>query len=280
MGFAKVLKKSAETVGALKPVIRLHLAESRVVPALNDKSVLRVSSLASMCPREEVLAAKCEFVREDSVDADLGLIFAHGKALHHVLQNEVLANTGALVGIWRCVECAKQFGKLEPPISTTQTLVPKPKMCDGCGCKEFLYREQYFKNEEYRVGGHPDGFLVLQGMRGLGIVECKSISSRRAWEVKQTPDIGHVIQAQCYMWLTGLSWAKILYWEKGGQGFSALFEHSIERDEDAIDGVKAMIASIWKGIEAEGALPERICATKDCPRAGKCALKNICFETE
>lgn len=279
MGLGDVVAAASSAQGSLKKLIKLKLHEEREVPWLDDKSYLRVSSLAMMCPRAEVLAAKHQIVRRDVVDADLAMIFAHGTALHYILQNEVLAETGALVGIWRCVECAKQFGKLDGDITVSQTLVRRPKKCDACGCEDFLYREQHFVNEEFRIGGHPDGFLIMQGYPGMGIVECKSISSRRAWEVKSTPDIGHVVQAQSYMWLTGLKWAKILYWEKGGNGAQALIEHTVERDEGTILGIQRMIRSIWDGLR-DGSLPERICANSTCPKAKDCKLTKLCFSEE
>ena len=111
----------------------------------------------------------------------------------------------------------------------------------------------------------------------MGIFEAKSVGPKAAWEVRQTPNMGHVIQVQAYFWLTGLTWGKILYWEKGGHGMQALFEHTVERDEEAINSIKSVIRSIWDGV-AFGKLPKGPCTTIDCPRATKCELKNACFE--
>lgn len=279
MGLGDVVAAASGAQGSLKKLIKLKLHEERNVPWIDEKGYLRVSSLANMCAREEVLASVKKIERRDVVDADLALIFAHGTGLHYVLQNEVISKTGALVGVWRCVECAKAFGKLEGDISVSQSLVRRPLKCDACGCEDFLYREQHFINEDYRIGGHPDGFLVMQGFPGLGILECKSIGSRRAWEVRSTPDIGHVIQTQSYMWLTGLKWGKILYWDKGGHGAQALMEHTVERDEETINGIKSMIRSILDGAQT-GVLPDRICADNGCPRAKKCSLSGPCFAEE
>jgi len=276
MALANVVAAAASTQGSLKNLIRLRIVEERAVPFLDEKSYLRVSALADMCPRQEVLAANLKFERTWKVDADLGMIFAHGKALHWVLQNSVVGATGAFLGVWRCVECAKQYGAMAPNLQEAQSLVRRPKACD-CGCEDFIYREQKFANDEYRIGGHPDGFLVLQGMPGLGVAEFKSVGPKSAWEVRSTPNLGHVIQVQCYLWLTGLQWGKILYWAKDGFGMSAIYEHTVERDEDTIAAIQQTIRSIWNGI-ATGLLPERVCTTADCPQASKCELKNACFE--
>lgn len=275
MGLGKVVAQAAGTQASIKKLIKLNLIREQEVPPLTLESYLRVSSMHKFCAREEVLASTLKINRQDSVDADLSLIFAHGTGLHYALQNQVLADIGVLVGEWRCVDCAKQYGKLEGDLATSQTLVRKPKICD-CGCKDFNYREQHFINKELRVGGHPDGFLILPGMEGLGIIECKSISSRGAWEVRDIPKMDHVVQIQSYFWLTGLKWGKILYWDKGGHGLSALAEHTIERDEEAIGEIKSLVSSIWRGL-ASGELPERICETNSCPKAKECPLVKQCF---
>ena len=276
MGLGSVVAAAASAQGSLKKLIRARLAHEEEVPYLDEKGYLRVSALADLCPREEVLANSLKFVRTRKIDADLAMIFAHGTALHWVLQNKVIGDTAALVGVWRCVDCAKQFGAPADNLQQAQTLVRRPHRCE-CGCTDFIYREQRFVNEEYRIGGHPDGFLILHGMPGLGIPEFKSVGPKAAWQVRDTPNLGHVIQLQTYFWLTGLQWGKLLYWEKGGYGMQALFEHTVERDEETIEGIKKTIRSIWDGI-AIGTLPERVCTSIDCPRAQECQLKNACFE--
>ncbi len=276
MGLAKLVAEAASTQGSLKKLVRLKISESREVPYLDETGYLRVSSLADMCPREEVLASNLKYVRTRTVEPDLGMIFAHGKALHWVLQNLVVGGTGALLGVWRCADCAKQYGAPAPNLQEAQSLVRRPKACE-CGCEDFVFREQKFVNEEYRIGGHPDGFLVLGGMPGLGVAEFKSVGPKSAWEVRNTPNLGHVVQVQAYLWLTGLKWGKILYWEKSGFGMQALFEHTVERDEDSIESIKRVIRGIWNGVKT-GILPERPCTSIDCPRAVKCEMKNACFE--
>lgn len=274
MGIGSVVA-SAVSQASIKKILRDRYREERAHPWLDDKSYLRVSSLSGMCPREEVICAQNLVSRTKVVEAELSMTFTHGHALHWGLQNKVLADTGLLYGVWKCVDCAKQYGKHTPNIMMDQELVRRPEKCD-CGSLDFFYREQHFVNDQYRLGGHPDGFLVLPGMPGIGIFEGKSIGAHNVWKVKYTPDMGHVVQTQAYMWLTGLQWAKILYWNKGGQGLSALVEHTVERDEEAIAAIKNMITSIWDGL-ASGLLPERICAASSCERAHECSVRELCF---
>ena len=121
---------------------------------------------------------------------------------------------------------------------------------------------------------------LIEARRGLflGILEGKSINPKGAWEVRSCPKLDHVVQAQCYMWLTGLQWAKLVYWDKAGMGLSALIEHTVERDEETIDTVKSILKEIWSGVRFEAErLPARICERRDAPRAESCAIADKCF---
>lgn len=81
-----------------------------IEPLSSPDAVLRVSRVAEMCPREEIICARNEVVRNDNVSSDLAVTFAHGHGLHWVLQNALLPPTGALVGQWRCLTCALLHG--------------------------------------------------------------------------------------------------------------------------------------------------------------------------
>src|SRR6202035_532691 len=98
----------------------------------------------------------------------------------------------------------------------------------------FQYVEHHFINDEHKITGHPDGFLVLPGLAGMGVLDAKSAGGKSAWEIKSAPNIGLVIQAQLYLWFTGCQWSKILYWVKAENGLEALVEHHVERDDDTI----------------------------------------------
>lgn len=268
-------------VGSIRQILRERLKTERQVPPLTEASWLRASALADLCPREEVLAARLKLERTDSVDPDGNLTYAHGHGLHWALQNRVLSEVGILLGQWRCLQCATLYGGHDPtgkrPLS--EQYVRRPEKCSKCGnfdSEEFVYVEQYYKNEEYRIGAHPDGFLAIAGFPGIGVFEGKSMGGRTAVEVRVMPMLSHVVQVHVYLWLTGFRWAKILYWEKGGSGLNALVEHTVERDEQTIENIKSLIASIWRGIRT-GDLPERICESKDDRLARECPAREPCF---
>jgi len=257
-------------------------------PAIQDPPKLddyvRISSLSGLCAREEVLCTKHQVTRKETLNGDTLLTFLHGTSLHWGLQNHALPELGVLYGQWKCLGCGFAHGGVEKGFLVSEKVILRPETCSKCGNvskgrgdQAFQYVEAHFVNDEFRLTGHPDGFLVLPGKPGMGILEAKSIGGRNAWEVKQAPHYGHVIQAQAYLWLSGLKWAVIFYWAKGEHGVDkAIAEHFIDYDEETIVNLKAMLTSIPNGIRS-GLLPERVCATDSCTRANKCSVVKKCF---
>jgi len=122
-----------------------------------------------------------------------------------------------------------------------------------------------------------DGILVLPGYDGMGLFELKSISQNGARKVKNCPQMEHVIQANVYMHLANLRWAKILYWVKGVYALDKnLIEHHLEPDPEVWGRIEAMLRSIRSGMET-GELPDRICAHRTCEMAQSCPVLNQCF---
>jgi len=281
MAFGKVVR-AAKATTPLIGRIRDRFKSEEPQPALTPDSYLRCSSLSSMCPREEVLCAVNNVVRNQVISVDLSLVFSLGNALHNILQNKVLPALGdALYGQWKCLACGLLTGGPSSEKPLLESIILRPKAC-SCGGSDFLYEEASLRSEQYRLTGHPDGFLKLDEYDGFGILEAKSISERGAWEVKKTPKMDHVIQAQMYMWFTGTQWAQILYWDKGTFGINGLIEHHIERDDEVLEDILFSISGLWNSIEAfttkkEKILPGRICSVATCPRAEVCSVAAQCF---
>lgn len=273
MGTGAVVQKSMVGSSSLTQLIEEKLKEKRVKLPLLHGGALRASEFGDLCPREEVLASEHQVVREEELAASTIMLFLHGSALHWAMQNHLLPDIGVMVGRWTCLDCGANYGDGS---DIPNSLVPRPQIC-ACSGKEFLYRELQLYNETYKIGGHPDGFLVIPGLPGVGVIEGKSIG--RGFEVKQCPAMNHVIQAQIYMWFTGLLWSKILYWEKSASGTEALIEHHVDRDDDTIASIKEAIKEIWASLET-GSLPARVCASAEAPRAKKCPLFEPCFNTK
>lgn len=286
MGLGSLVAERRASSGGLKQLLEKYFVEERMEAPLTVDGYVRASALSSLCAREEVLRFKHEVHRKVKHDASTLLIFLHGTSLHWGLQNHALPAIDVLYGLWKCLECGHVHGSVEKDKPLTETVVLRPTACAKCGATQkprgeavFQYVEHHFINDEYRITAHCDGFLQLPGLPGMGVLEAKSAGGKSAWEVKHAPIVGHVIQCHVYMWLTGFQWAKILYWVKGENGLEALKEHHIERDEGTVAAIKALLTSIQIGLK-EGVVPERICTTKDCPRAEACSVRRICFKSD
>ena len=287
----------AKDGGDLKRLIRQAIPEERDKPPLREGDWIRVSGLAMLCAREEVLCSRNDKVRLDSVDADLMMIFEHGNGLHWDLQNRILPQTKTIFGRWLCGACGVYHGgeeEWETPVEVVaeqdaqgklhvfhESQILRPRICPNCGVEmtsdNSLYQEQWIKEPKFRLAGHPDGFLWLPDMPGPGILEVKSISPRGAYEVRNCAKLDHVTQAQCYMWMAGCQWGKIIYWDKGTVGMKGLIEHTVEYDEDHVEAMQALVGDIWSGVKGQGKLPGRICAKPNCKRAKACSSVEECF---
>ncbi len=263
--------------GSLKEEIREKFRESKTIPVPTLDTYYRGSGFASVCPREEVLAALHKIVRTESFASDSLVNFALGTGIHVALQEVILPKIDVLLGEWACLDCGKHHGGGQP--FDIDLMITRPEKCASCGASSFRYVEQFFKDDNFKITGHPDGFLRLSGREGIGVLEAKSIGSRGAWEVKKVPKFEHVVQAQIYMWFTGLDWSCIFYWDKGVYGSECYIEHFVDRDEETIEAIQSGLLSIREGIKT-GTLPPRICATATAPRAKECACANPCFAVQ
>lgn len=268
-------------------MVKEDFIRKRVKLPLTKQKYIRASGFAYMCAREEVICILEDMERDDSVNSDTMITFGHGTALHNFLQSYLLPQLGVIRGAWKCIECGHEVGLVEEGKAPIDCIVERPEHCEKCGTMaldehddpNLLFREQFFFDDQSKVGGHNDGFLVLPGRPGVGVLEAKSISQKGATEVRHTPKVEHVIQAQIYMWLTGCKWSIILYWVKGQYGVKCLIDHVVERDMDTIKKIKRTANSIWRGAEKK-TLPKRICGTSSCARARDCLVRGTCFKEE
>jgi len=283
-------KKTPSLVEAIERGLRREAREER---PMRSSDWLRVSSVGSLCSREEVLRSKFEVVKREGISPDLGLVFEVGHALHWVMQNRVMTAADRIVGTWRCTWCGETYGSMED-------LQPRPDECLRCGAipgevprlqnkpnydiraNAFLYVEQWIGDHDVRIGGHPDGFYVDGDPHNFAksdvvILEFKSASARTFFKYKEVPDFVHVIQVQCYMWLTGYSRAKILYIDKGQFGMAGLAEHDIEYDKSIVDRILGEIEQLRAGLRTLEAPPRVACSKLDCERARMCNVSKQCF---
>jgi len=251
--------------------------------------------------------------------AGLTMTFAHGTATHYMLQNLILGPLGSDVirGAWKCLECGRQYGgshlvgddkkrhasiRARRPTSEDdlafllgvnqtqrQTRVPCPRQCEcgesvnvSTGSTPFLFIEQWYGDPHTRLCGSPDGFLDVPWRPTIGLLEAKTISPHGVWGIKQAPAVHHVKQSHIYMMLAEVSWAMIVYVEKGTMGLEGLTPHEIERDPLIEMQIREEIATMEGALKAmgEGTIyDKKVCNARSCSRAKDCGFVDQCFGT-
>ncbi len=146
----------------------------------------------------------------------------------------------------------------------------------------FLFVEEWLGNEEYKIGGSPDGQIISEYFpeytpNDLTLLEFKSCNERNFDNYKVAPDFVHVIQAQLYMWLAGYPKGKIIYFNKNERGPLGLKEHDIDYDGECIERVLSAVNEMRDGIKNRVAPPRTVCYDIKCQRAHNCKVKDICF---
>jgi hypothetical protein len=94
------------------------------------------------------------------------------------------------------------------------------------------------------------------------------------------PKVEHVLQAQAYMWLSGIEYARIVYFRKKFDVLpEVLSEHVIERDEATIDRIKALLLDTIDALDGKRTAFDRLpeCASSQSSRAKYCDMFRPCF---
>lgn len=271
--------QTAPGAPSLKELIIGGYGRREVVPPQDPSfPYLRASGLASVCPRREVLCTRLVRPRLRVHDADEIANYDVGSGMHWAMQNLILPALGILRGAWLCLSCCRTHGAWTGEGYPHKAAIARPGSCPACGGGEFLYREYMVSSPVYGTGGHMDGILVLPGSADPGLFELKSISQAGSRLVKDVPKADHVLQAQAYMWMAGLRWAKILYWVKGVYSLEKnLIEHHVDASQEAVDRLKEMLSSVQAGFPEGSPLPDRVCVHRGCTQAQECPVLTECF---
>lgn len=230
---------------------------------------IRVSKIHSFCPREEVLRSKLNIIRKTSVPASGSLIFEYGHLLHKWAQDDLFAKY--LLGAWKCKVCGKHYGDVS-------VVSYKPDVCSDCGSSGFNFVELHLYNDDLRLGGHPDGFVVVDD--NLELLDFKS-ASMESFGGLETFGIhpAYIWQANGYMLLTNLKKLRLVFINKNGPTFK---EKLVLRDETIIEEIINKCKETITGINSLGAKPfylpaRKACDSKTHKRAQSCPARDICF---
>lgn len=289
------VKKTASAKELIEAAVRQAVEE---IPPMRPDDWLRISTIGGICPREQVLRARFNVPRRRGIDPDMGMTFEFGHDVHYMMQNKVMPETGRFVGSWRCIWCGERYGSIKH-----EGLVLRPERCIRCGGiagearrannrpvefqhgESFVFVEEWLGDQEYMVGGSPDGYFVDGDPKSftkddIVILEFKSASETNFVKCVKAADFMHVIQCQCYMWLTGFRRAKIIYVNKANPGLESLAEHDLTYDHETIVMVQDAVRQIRLGLSG-GPVPRReACDSERCPRANACDVSKQCFSGE
>jgi hypothetical protein len=294
VALSRLIRKQKKTSSAkelIETAMRQAIAET---PPMNADTWFRISSFGGICPREEVLRHRYGVAKSSGIDPNLGLTFEFGHDIHYMMQNKVMPATGKIIGSWRCTWCGETYGSLK------EGLLPRPEQCLRCGgiagdayrkngkpiltqrSESFVFMEEWVGNAEYMIGGSPDGYYVDGNLDrytndDIVLLEFKSASENNFSKYVKAADFMHVIQCQCYMWLTGFKRAKILYINKSIFGMDGIVEHDIRYDQDTVTLVQKALKEVRIGLNGGPIPPRELCDSASCPRANGCAVSRRCF---
>lgn len=261
-----------------------------------------VSSLAHLCPRAEALKRVIgdRLPKEKVFDAKSLVRFDVGTSVHWWWQNCYLGPMGLLIGKWACTGMCGEF---------VEGRMPQEK--HGCGVKygrgagrvfwEYLEPQCHHQSPEWSrpIVGRCDGEIEQpeppRGATGTrGVLELKTANAETFPRQQVDPD--YEFQVQCYMWLRGRRWAKIVYINPDGlfrpqdepglklscQEFHLAYEDrfreaAIKKVDAAEKAIREFVA-ILRGRGEFAAWPDRICETKRCRTAERCPVAALCFD--
>lgn len=269
-------KNAGEVLSSLLGKAKTEIRKPR--PGTN----VRVSDLISRCVRKKAIVERDEVVlpvsRLSLMDA---LTYRQGEAIHDVIkERSVLAGPSVVWGKWKC-----RCGSLKFSEPCLRSEVDENTLCGNCGEPATTYEEAEFVDPELKIEGHPDLILWFPDLQAFYVNELKSISAKM-YEDLARPMPDHVIQALFYWFLMRrngypvVSSLSILYVTKGHvfrglpyKEFIIDAQKELRRLDTYLDDARSLLR-----FRKDGELPPRTqCASKDCPEARACEVRDKCF---
>lgn len=240
-------------------------------PPMKPGDWLRASKVGYLCPREEVLCFKYDITRTEVITADNRWTFDIGTSMHWGMQNLVLGPQKKIVGVWRCRQCGKLHGSYE---ENDIRFFPEGCEQDGTHDAGFDYVEATILHHDLLLSGHLDGLHPNPD----DIWEFKTANPFAVLRMMKDGLPSHYrIQIHPYLRGVGRKRARFVFLNKGEnsikKGWKTL---NVEFDPEIWDGVRRDILDLREGLDG-GPVPDRICATADCPRAKSCPVRAQCF---
>jgi hypothetical protein len=248
----------------------------------------RASSMGYLCVREEILAHRYDFIRVEHIQPGLQITFDIGHRFHDLYRDLYFGPMGEWAGAWECLHCGwstDDSGDSAPPGKNPGRLATMPLTCKKCGAPFISFDDEirtygHFKewlveDHELFFYGHPDGWSVAAS-RVLADLKSNSATS---FPTRRSVEPAHVAQLMAYLHMCQERHGSIWYVNKSPWGDSPSFlrDFEIEYNVDLFKKLVATPMTLLQNGLAGGPLPDRICPTKDCPRAKECQLSDVCF---
>lgn len=250
----------------LSTLIVEGLATHTEIDAPGPDTWLVAAQVPTLCPRALVMSYRLGLRMAKDDDATGRWNMDRGTALHRVVQEAWLGPMGVILGGWKCPACAKLHGGTNEWGITSQTAVPMPKACDGCGHKArkqepFRFVEPSSADQTLRVRGRVDGLLRLPG-HGFEVLEIKTTG--RLDKIREAPRPDHVIQLHWYLDSERLQSGRLLYLDPGAKNIeTCMREHLVAFDAKLMFREKEKIRVLRE------ALSEKSRPVPKCPYGGK-----------
>jgi rubredoxin len=256
MEFTKLIPKKSSFYEHIES---LQTSEEIKKP-LQATDYFRASSIYKMCPREEALYHKYSIDRKERIPPSLWRTFRFGRIFEKFFRDELLGDSGTLIGNWKCNVCSFQVDKCS-----------KPKLCDVCGANAFEYVERDLVDHSIGVGGHPDGEIFWENEYYL--LELKTTNSFKFASILNEPMENHIAQMQIYMHILQYNKGLIFYFNKDS---SQIIMHEVAYNQSFVTPLLEKPKK-YKYYLKTGILPDRICFQSENPRASKCKVCKLCF---
>jgi rubrerythrin len=244
-------RNEKRVLSKIESVLATEYAHSQ---SKRDKAHLHPSSLAKndWCPRANYFQLTGE---QESNPGSFNLrrlnTFQAGHDIHDKWQRW-MAQTGCLVGNWRCVSCAYGW------------MAKSPDTCPECGSDKLKYREVPIYDDEHRILGHSDG--MWEDHLGRALIEIKSVGLGTIrwdapdlyrgyeegtlklddlWARIKRPLLPHRRQINLYMYCAKVDKAIVIYEWKPTQEvkeFHLTLDMSLV--QPMLDGAKAVLSAL------------------------------------
>jgi len=261
-GVIKELNKSRNDKFEHKVYTRIEEEnDKRQRERLTIDTPIRVSSLASMCPRDEVhYALTFDRVEYKKIAAKSTITFLFGDTFQKLLRDEILGPQGVLIGEWNCQNCDPNG---ERPIRGDNgerigmPIIP----CTKCGKTAWTYHEEEFLDKAYGIKGHNDG--IIWNQIDYRVLEIKTCADYYFKEFRDRPHTSpfiekYLIQLQLYMYLTRIYKGLFWFFNKNTSDSCSL---EIEYMPDVVERALNKANEIRKGIHNK-TLPVCTCPDK------------------